>query len=183
LLTEVGLLFLNCRVADPAGLYSKGAMNLKDYIGKRGEKIFSVLITKFCDGKPWFDDTFLGEKAEARDFLVNLVEPTSGDAIFYVQVKATSKGYTHKGTRLKANVTEKEIQKLQKINAPVDFVGIDIHLEKGYLLSVASVTASGLRGIPTRHPLDCNTIKSLWQEVDFYWERKRRKPPKKSRFS
>ena len=38
----------------------KSRMTLKDYIGKRGEKIFSVLITKFCGGKPLFDETFLG---------------------------------------------------------------------------------------------------------------------------
>jgi hypothetical protein len=50
-------------------------MNEKDYIGRRGESLFSVLIGKWCDGRPWFLESFLGDKHPATDFLVELVEP------------------------------------------------------------------------------------------------------------
>jgi hypothetical protein len=65
-------------------------MNKRDYMGKRGEAIFRFLIPDWCDGKPWFDDNFLGEKQPTKDFIVNLSEPTSGDAVFYAQVNATN---------------------------------------------------------------------------------------------
>jgi hypothetical protein len=37
-------------------------VNLSDLVGKRGESIFTVLITKWCDGHQWFKETHLGEK-------------------------------------------------------------------------------------------------------------------------
>jgi hypothetical protein len=68
-------------------------MNLRDYIGKRGENLFRVIIGELCDGGPWFDETYLGEKHTTTDFLVELVEliePSSDGASFFVQVKSTT---------------------------------------------------------------------------------------------
>jgi hypothetical protein len=56
------------------------AVNLNELIGKRGESIFSVLITRWCEGRYWFIDTFLGDKHERTDFMVELIEPTVGHA-------------------------------------------------------------------------------------------------------
>ena len=44
-----------------------------DIIGDRGEALFRVAITKWCGGKPWFQATFLGAKAEGLDFEVPLL--------------------------------------------------------------------------------------------------------------
>jgi hypothetical protein len=103
-------------------------MDLRDYIGKRGEAIFRVLITEWCDGKPWFDDNFLGEKQPTKDFIVNLIEPKSGDAVFYAQVKATNGKYVGKGRarRLKVSLSKEDTAKLKKAPGPAFLVGIDI---------------------------------------------------------
>src|ERR1700730_14836470 len=102
-------------------------MDLKDYIGKRGESIFTVLITRWCDGKPLFNDIFLGDKHETSDFIVELINPTSGHAQFYVQVKSTNGRYTGKRSsrKLDVDVTKNDVEKLKKIHAPAYVVGID----------------------------------------------------------
>ena len=64
-------------------------MNLKDLIGKRGENLFRVVITEFCDGRPLFDETFLGEKHPRTDFMVELIGRDAGPASFFAEVKAT----------------------------------------------------------------------------------------------
>lgn len=138
-------------------------MNIKDYIGKRGEIIFSMLITKWCNGKPWFDSTFLGDKAEAKDFLVNLFEPESGDAHFFVQVRATKSGYTGTGAdeKLKVKVTKADIAKLKRIPAPAYVVGIDIVKECGFIIAITGETTRSISGITTKFPINCRVIKAL----------------------
>jgi hypothetical protein len=147
-------------------------MNIKDYIGKRGEVIFPMLITKWCDGKPWFDVVFLGEKAEAKDFLANLVVPESGDAHFFVQVKATRSGYTGTGAdeKLNVKVTKADAAKLKKVPAPTYVVGIDIVKECGFIIAITDETTGSISGITTRSRINCQVIKALWREVDAYWK-------------
>ena len=47
-----------------------------DIVGKRGEVLFGAIITRWCGGQQWFDQRFLGEKAEALDFEVTPVGMT-----------------------------------------------------------------------------------------------------------
>jgi hypothetical protein len=147
-------------------------MNIKDYIGKRGEVIFPMLITKWCDGEPWFDVVFLGEKAEAKDFLVHLIEPESGDAHFFVQVKATRSGYTGTGAdeKLNVKVTKADVAKLKKVPAPAYVVGLDIVKECGFIIAITDATTGSISGITTRFRINCQVIKALWREVDAYWK-------------
>ena len=149
-------------------------MNIKDYIGERGEVIFIMLITKWCDKRPWFQGLFLGAKAEAKDYLITLVEPTSGDATGYVQVKATNQGYFGKGKnrKLKVGLTKKSLKKLQATHSPTYVVGIDIEGERGYILPITSSMNKGFSRLPTVFPLNCKTIKALWKEIDDYWKNK-----------
>jgi len=101
-----------------------------DMIGKRGEALFSVAITAFCDGKFWFEDTFLGAKAEGLDFSVRLIDSSVFHANFYVQVKATAKAkrYSGKGKRRRILVTLEAAHatKLGAMKVPAYVVGIDI---------------------------------------------------------
>lgn len=147
-------------------------MNIKDYIGKRGETIFKALITKWCGGRPWFDDIFLGEKAETRDFLVNLIGPSVVASLFYVQVKSTRKGYTGKGAnkKLKVSVTKEDVSKLKNSAGPAYICGIDIVNNCGFLFSITKTTRGPISGIPSRYRINCRTIRKLWKEVDDYWK-------------
>jgi hypothetical protein len=146
-------------------------MNERDYIGKRGEAIFRYLITEWCDGKPWFDDSFLGEKQPIKDFMVNLIEPTCGDAVFYVQVKATNGKYigTGRGRRLKIKLSKKDTAKLKNAPGPVFLVGIDVASKKGYFVQLSARSPQSFSSLPLRHRLNCRSIKKIWQKVDNYW--------------
>jgi hypothetical protein len=52
-------------------------MNIRGRIGNRGERLFTVLISEWCNGRPWFEDIPLGGKHEAKDFMVELIETNS----------------------------------------------------------------------------------------------------------
>jgi hypothetical protein len=160
-------------------------MNLLDYIGERGEALFPALITKWCDGEPWFTQVvFLGGKAETKDFMVNLIAPTCGDATFYVQVKATTTGYSGKGAsrKLKVKVDKATVEKLKETPGPAFVVGIDIDKESGFIAGITSATKGAISGIPIRHPLNCRAIRKLWNEVNDYWNKKKMLPAS-SKFS
>jgi hypothetical protein len=159
-------------------------MSEKDHIGKRGEVIFAFLIGKKCSGRYWFDSHFLGDKAPTKDFTVSLINPSSGEATFFAQVKATSKGYTGKGAnrKLKVNVTRRDVSKLKQVTGPTYIAGIDTELEVGFLLAITDATADSLSGIPCRHRIDCKLIVKLWREIDRYWA-KRNMRLKRSVFS
>src|SRR5437762_961435 len=143
-------------------------MNRKDLLGARGESIFSVLITTWCGGRQLFIDTFLGAKHETKDFMVELIEPTSGHANFYVQVKATTANYSGSGAnrRLLVKVTKEDIERLKEIQAPCYLVGIDVEKVRGYITAITQQNVRGIGGISTRHSLNCRNLKRLWQEVD-----------------
>jgi hypothetical protein len=159
---------------DPSEIARGRSVNLRDHIGKRGESIFTVLITRWCDGHPWFRDAFLGEKHETTDFMIELIEPTAGHAQFYVQVRSTNARYTGRGNSRKLNVSvgKKDIDKLKQIHAPTYVVGIDIDRACGYIVAVTKTAARGIYGIPVRNSLNCRTLKALWKEVDDYWKAK-----------
>src|ERR1700734_3471563 len=40
-------------------------MDANDYIGERGEVIFTWLITKWCDERPWFRQQFFGSEGRS----------------------------------------------------------------------------------------------------------------------
>src|SRR5438874_838005 len=114
-------------------------MSSLDDIGNRGENLFRVLITAYCGRKrPYFRETFLGEKFKALDFMVHLVGVRSGLPYFFVQVKTTTTGYSSgkSGKRLRVKVTPRDVQRLKGIPAPTYVVGIDMKSGEGYLASI-----------------------------------------------
>jgi Domain of unknown function (DUF4365) len=159
-------------------------MNLSDLKGQRGENLFTVLITKWCGGKPYFTDSFLGEKHETTDFLVELISPTCGHAHFYVQVKATTSNYsgTGQGRKLGVQVAREDVERLGQIHAPTYVVGIDIDNGRGYIAAVPRGASTAISGVPTKNALNCRNLGMLWKEVDDYWTAQKMLATK-SRFS
>jgi hypothetical protein len=150
-------------------------MDEKDYIGDRGETVFRFLITKRCNQQFWFLCTFLGGKAETKDFSVSLIEPSGKEATFFVQVKATTQGYSGSGQKkkLKVKVTKEDIAKLKQVTGPAYVAGIDIDGETGYLYAITAKTPNKqLTGIPCVNVIDCTLIPKLWNEVDAYWQQR-----------
>lgn len=147
-------------------------MNKRDYVGARGEVLFMTMITDWCgEDEPWFQAVHLGEKHPAKDFLVDLVNPPSGQANFFVQVKATRGKYTGRGPnrKLRVGVSKTGMKALKKVPAPVFVVGIDIDAGAGYVVHINETTGDTLPSIPLTHPLDCARIKEIWDYVEQYW--------------
>lgn len=150
-------------------------MNNRDYVGSRGEALFAEMITDWCgEDEPWFQSVSLGEKYPAKDFMVDLVNPSCGQANFYVQVKASRGKYTGTGAtrKLKVGITRTAMAVLKKTPGPVFVVGIDIDTKIGYVVQITQQTGDTLPSIPLTHPLDCKQIRTIWEWVDGYWGKK-----------
>src|SRR5215469_728683 len=94
--------------------WSGRAMGITDVIGGRGEAIAFARLARVCRTDadlPYFWPHYLGEKCEAFDFLVELVDAGEKTPFFFVQVKATRKGYTRTQTppRLRVEVSERDV--------------------------------------------------------------------------
>lgn len=155
-------------------LFRRASSVSMDIIGKRGEALFRVAITKWCGGEQWFEETFKGEKAEGLDFEVTLLRSPVFHASFYVQVKATAKPnrYSGVGKRRKIRVALRtaDARKLGTMKVPVYVVGIDVLSGKAHIKHVKAGASRGFNGISTRRPLNCRAIRQLWHEVEAFWK-------------
>lgn len=138
-------------------------------LGSRGECIFGTIITRlFGMPKPAFRITFLGEKWPHTDFLVELTGSHPVRPYFFVQVKATSRGFTST-RRLNVQLTAKTLKEMIKFPAPTYFVGIDEKKENGYILAVRQGGTKSFGSMPMKHPLSKKNLQLLKNEVLDYW--------------
>ncbi len=142
---------------------------MKNIIGNRGEYIFAELITEKTDNGYLFNPAFLGEKWPAYDFYVELFK-TDKPMFCFFQVKSTSKGYTKKNNKLKANITKEDLTKLSNLPAPSYVIGIDEKDKKGFIISANGLTIKSINALPTKYPINEENIKKLWNEVKDFWE-------------
>lgn len=69
---------------------------ISDLIGNRGQAICELLLTELDNrGYPLFKPQFLGDKWRTVDLLVELEGRHAAVPFFFVQVKATTQGYTY----------------------------------------------------------------------------------------
>jgi len=143
-------------------------MSKSNEIGVRGESIFSSRISKGLLLVP----SFLGDKYNAVDFIVNLSNCPRQKAFFFVSVKTTNRPkYTSKLRRLRISVTRKQLSSLKKIRIPVYIVGVDATTEVGYIISASRLKKKSLNSIPTAFPIThLENIKMLWEEVKAFWD-------------
>lgn len=148
---------------------------MSNQIGKRGENIFSTIISRNVDTKGFLlDPTFLGEKFPTVDFHVDLLKYKKKRAFFFASVKTTTQGYKSNDTKLNISIPKKELSRLKKLCVPVYIFGIDEVKEVGYVVSANNInTKKNLNGIPITHKIDLtntNVINELWNEVKNYWD-------------
>lgn len=144
---------------------------MSNQIGKRGESIFSTIISRNVSSRGFlFDPTFLGDKFPTVDFHVGLLGyPLKG--FFYASVKTTTLGYYPDGKKLRINIGKEEITQLIKFTIPVYVFGIDELEEKGYLISASNLdNHRNLNGLETTYPVNELNIARLWDEVAEYWD-------------
>lgn len=155
---------------------------LRDALGQRGESIFRVLITKFhADHGPLFNVQFLGDKWPCVDFIVELVGAGPTVPYFFVQVKATRRGYTKQTNRLRVGVPGHKVKELAAYPAPTYVVGIDEIQECGYIVSAMGRSIRSLPSLSTQYPIDSENRAALWLEVRNFWNGFKRQSMK-SRF-
>src|SRR5580704_5892615 len=103
-------------------------MGPADFIGGRGEAIAYAHLSKVCrEGDlPYFWPHYLGEKCQTFDFLVELVDAGEKTPFFFVQVKATRKGYTKRQQppRLRVEIDDKDVRRMSTFPAPTYVVGV-----------------------------------------------------------
>ena len=95
-------------------------------IGTRGESIF---LTRILEGTIINEAFFLGEKAEAIDFLCQISDNLKTYS-FKIQVKATTLGYNKRNRNLKIKVDIKTINALKADILPTYIAGVDVYDEK-----------------------------------------------------
>jgi hypothetical protein len=142
-----------------------------DDIGGRGEAIFIVQITNYHGrSRPYFRPHFLGEKFATLDYLVELLDAGPGTAYFFVQVKATARGYTKEDPpRLKVAVSQQDVGRMIRYPATTYVVGVDENQELAYIVSVHGTKGKKISSLPTRHRLEGENLQRLWEEVRSFW--------------
>lgn len=138
-------------------------MDRRAVIGERGEAIFRVLITRKHPTRGYLFDhpRFLGEKKWTIDFHVELFHDDSLIPFFFVQVKATSEGYTLKEQRLKVQIAANDMKRLASYPVPTYIVGIDEIRELGFIVSANGECKVGLSSLCTDYPLTPKTLALL----------------------
>lgn len=149
-------------------------MGITDFIGGRGEAIAFARLVRLCRADadvPYFWPHYLGEKCQTFDFLVELVDAGERTPFFFVQVKATRKGYTktHTPPRLRVAVSEQDVRRMVAYPAPTYVVGVQEDEERAFLVSVHGAMADAMPSITTAHELTCETLRRLWDEVREFW--------------
>lgn len=137
-------------------------------IGKRGERLFELLVTDLCGrDAPFFRPRFLGDSYPTFDYLVEVVDRP--EFFFFVQVKATAQGYTAAPERLKVQVGQADIDRMVACPAPAYVVGVDATaLGFGFLLSVNEARAA-VASLTTRFRIDGGVLEQLRDEVVAFW--------------
>lgn len=138
-----------------------------DDIGDRGQAIFIVLMTELCGrNEPFFRPRFLGDKVPAFDFLLELVDHPA--YYFFVQVKATTQGFTRNPLKLKVQISQADIDRMVACPAPTYIVGIDEPNKAGCLLSIKELR-DHVASLATDFKIDCTILGQLADEVRDYW--------------
>ena len=145
---------------------------MSDKIGKRGESIFSTIISRYINAAGFlFAPSFMGDKFPVVDFYVDLLNYPSKRGFFFASVKSTTLGYYPDNSKLKISINRDEIGELKKFPVPVYLFGIDEKAERGYFICGNTLDASlNLNGIPTKYPVDGVNIGQLWKEVADFWD-------------
>ena len=140
----------------------------REDIGERGQWLFCTILTELCGrNDPFFRPRFLGDKYPTFDYIVEVVDNPA--YFFFVQVKATTQGYTAQEHRLKVQVDQEDSNRMVACPAPAYVVGMDITAPgQGFLLSV-NEPRDQVASLTTRFRIDGALLAQLRDEVVGFW--------------
>src|SRR5437868_6411430 len=139
-------------------------MGITDFIGGRAEAIAFARLVRICRTTPklpYFWPHYLGEKCETFDFLVELVDAGEMTPFFFVQVKTTRKPFTKTPTptRLRVEVSEKDVRRMVAYPAPTYVVAVHEDEERAFIISVHGAMSAAIASVTTAHELTCETLR------------------------
>lgn len=139
-----------------------------DDIGERGQLVCWRLLGMPCGRPdPFFRPRLLGDKYPTFDFIVEVADRP--EYYFFVQVKATTLGYTADPRRLRVKLDQEDVDRMVACPAPAYLVGVDLTAEDtAYLLSVNEPRAN-VASLTVRFPLTCALLADLRDEVVTFW--------------
>jgi hypothetical protein len=145
---------------------------MSNKIGKRGESIFSTIISRYIEpGGQFLEPWFLDSKFPTVDFHVDLLQYELKRGFFFASVKTTSLGYYSDKSKLNIDIDKKEIIALKKFTVPVYLFGIDVKKEEGFFINANTLNENeNLNGITTKYPVNNDFLLLLWKEVSEYWD-------------
>ena len=137
-------------------------------IGEYGQRALGLLLTDLCGRRePYFRPRFVGDKYPTFDFIVEVAD--SPALFFFVQVKATTLGYTKNGNRLKVKFSQTDVSRMVACPAPTYLIGIDANeIGVGYLLSI-NEPRPAIASMTTKYRIDCSVLEGLRDEMLEYW--------------
>lgn len=150
-------------------------MRSKNHLGRFGERVVSLLFQRRINGEYRFWSTFLGEKAEAVDFIVHLLDSKGAPygPYFFVQVKTTAASPTQ-GNLVPARFSAGEVEGARARGAPVYLIAVeclDEDSEEVYVLPIDESLPTGVSGVPRIYSLkDKETRLQIYREVHAYFE-------------
>jgi hypothetical protein len=145
--------------------------DIANALGERGEAIFQVVLTRRHGKDSLFRVHFLGDKWPAVDFVCELRGAWKRTTpYFFVQAKATQRGYTATNNRLRVTISRDSAVKLAKYKAPVYLAGVDEKNERVFIVGVLGRFAQ-LSSLHTGTELNTPGRRALYDEVRRYWAR------------
>lgn len=144
---------------------------MSNQIGKRGESIFSTIISRYVEPYGFLlDPTFLGDKFPTVDFYVHLSTYKTVKGFFFASVKTTTLGYNADQSKLAIIVEKDELTELTKYQVPVYLFGIDERNETGYFMCANHLKVTqNLNGMPVIFQVNEKNIQLLSEEVATFW--------------
>ncbi|NYE64141.1 hypothetical protein FHW58_005376 [Duganella sp. 1224] len=149
-------------------------MGITNHLGNLGEDLVSLLFRRRIDNAYRFSTTFLGEKAQLLDFMVNLLDD-SGSAygpFFFLQVKATNKP-SPPGQLIPARFTSDEVKRALARRCPVYLVAVacvDDDSEEVFVIAVETTLTGGVAGVPRLFSLsETGTRLQIYKEVQTHF--------------
>ena len=155
----------------PLTTQAQKAQPMTNVIGDRGENIFELAITYYEQFQgPLFKPGFLGEKWEAIDYYVELLDVPHARPFFFVQVKATASPLPAGAMGLQIRVEKSKCERLYRIPGPTYIVGVHEPTKKAYIFSLHDKPKKGVYSIPLKHELTPDNLQILHNEVREFWQ-------------
>lgn len=149
-------------------------MHTSNQLASMGEYAAALLFRRKIAGVHRFTATFLGEKAQLLDYLVNLLDANGHEygPFFFLQVKTTA-AIARPGRGIRAKFSAREVRLVQARKVPVYLAAV-MSLSDGqeeiYVMGIDVAQRGGVSVVPRLFPLSDDGVRmAIYREVNAYF--------------